>query len=346
MIVTKAVGLVDTTETEDANGAFEVVLSAATLDRDGEVIDSRAFDPLPDHIPFDIDHDMTVTKTVGSGKPFYAEDGSLRVKGTFASTALAQEVRSLVSEGHIRTTSVTFMAADREKDAKGVTHVKTAELLNGTFTPVPSNREAVVLSSKAFAAVTDEKAGARNSATDQQNIQAAHDALVSLGAICGAEADESMLGKSFIPDGMKSIIGSLEAQRDRVRDALEDAYPMRWAYIRGVLPDTVVFDVWGDEDCETWQQTYTDDGSVVTLTGTPVEVDVMEVVMPDADAATEPKSVTTDTDQKSADEAVESAAVKAADSTAKSAVEGSEKSARDALALIEVDLITEMGLGD
>jgi HK97 family phage prohead protease len=146
MIVTKAVALVDTVETEDPNGAFEVILSAATLDRDGEVIDSRAFDPLPDHIPFDIDHGMTVTTTVGSGAPYYADDGTLRVKGTFASTPLAQEVRTLVSEGHVRTTSVTFMAADREPDEKGVNHVKTAELLNGTFTPVPSNRESVVLS--------------------------------------------------------------------------------------------------------------------------------------------------------------------------------------------------------
>jgi hypothetical protein len=87
MIVTKAVALVDTVETDDPNGAFEVILSAATLDRDGEVIDKGAFDPLPDHIPFDIDHGMTVATTVGSGSPYYAEDGTLRVKGTFASTS-------------------------------------------------------------------------------------------------------------------------------------------------------------------------------------------------------------------------------------------------------------------
>jgi HK97 family phage prohead protease len=156
-LVKKAVGLVDTVETDSPNGAFEVVLSAATLDRDGEVIDSRAFEPLPDHVPFDIDHGMTVQTTVGSGTPYYAEDGSLRVKGTFASTPLAQEVRTLVAEGHIRTTSVTFMAAERVKDEKSIDHVVKAELLNGTFTPVPSNREAVVLSAKAFNAVVDEK---------------------------------------------------------------------------------------------------------------------------------------------------------------------------------------------
>ena len=35
---------------EDANGSFEVILSAPTLDRDGEVIDAEAFEPLPDHV--------------------------------------------------------------------------------------------------------------------------------------------------------------------------------------------------------------------------------------------------------------------------------------------------------
>jgi HK97 family phage prohead protease len=179
-LVKKAVGLVDTVETDSPNGAFEVILSAATLDRDGEVIDSRAFDPLPDHVPFDIDHGMTVQTTVGSGQPYYAEDGSLRVKGTFASTPLAQEVRTLVAEGHIRTTSVTFMAAERVKDEKSIDHVVRAELLNGTFTPVPSNREAVVLSAKALDVAVDEKVGARNSA-DAAKIQAAHDALTDLG---------------------------------------------------------------------------------------------------------------------------------------------------------------------
>ena len=190
MIVTKALGLVEggpTTE-EFPNGSFDVVLSASTLDRDGEIIDSRAFDPLPDHIPFDIDHGMTVTTTVGSGTPYYAEDGTLRVKGGFASTALAQEVRTLVAEGHIRTTSVTFMAADRAPDEKGVPHVRTAELLNGTFTPVPSNRQAVVLSAKAVQVATEAKEGRRNSSSDMDHIQAAHDAMASLGAVCGAKS--------------------------------------------------------------------------------------------------------------------------------------------------------------
>jgi phage head maturation protease len=214
-LVKKAVGLVDTVETDSPNGAFEVVLSAATLDRDGEIIDSRAFDPLPDHVPFDIDHGMTVQTTVGSGQPYYAEDGSLRVKGTFASTPLAQEVRTLVAEGHIRTTSVTFMAAERVKDEKSVDHVTRAELLNGTFTPVPSNREAVVLSAKALNVAVDEKVGARNSASDASKIQGMHDLAADLGAACEGAA------KSAPAADRKDIAPEVEATPESLAQAVD-----------------------------------------------------------------------------------------------------------------------------
>jgi hypothetical protein len=73
------------------------------------------------------------------------------------------------------------MAAERVKDEKSIDHVTKAELLNGTFTPIPSNREAVVLSAKSLAAVT-EKVGARNSSADSERIQSMHDTSVSLGA--------------------------------------------------------------------------------------------------------------------------------------------------------------------
>ena len=133
----------------DPNGEFDVILSAPTLDRDGEVIDSKVFDPLPDHITFDIDHGMSTATTVGSGKPFYDEKGRLRVKGTYSSILRAQEVRTLVREGHIRTTSVAFMGAVRE-EKDGVPHITKAELLNGAFVAIPSNRDATVMSAKSF----------------------------------------------------------------------------------------------------------------------------------------------------------------------------------------------------
>lgn len=144
-----ALGEVKAAEDDDSpNGAFDVILSAPTLDRDGEVIDAKVFEPLPEHITFDIDHGMSTATTVGSGVPFYDGD-VLRVKGTYSSIPRAQEVRTLVREGHIRTTSVAFMSAKREEDEDGVTHITKAELLNGAFVPIPSNRDALVLSAKA-----------------------------------------------------------------------------------------------------------------------------------------------------------------------------------------------------
>src|SRR5688572_28640128 len=79
-------------------GAFEAIMSVPVLDRDGEVVDAKAFEPLPDHITIDIDHGMSVEKTVGSGQPYYDGD-VLKVRGRFASTPLAQVVRSLVVDG-------------------------------------------------------------------------------------------------------------------------------------------------------------------------------------------------------------------------------------------------------
>jgi hypothetical protein len=330
-IVTKDFPVIagDATE-EHPHGTFEVILSAPTQDRDGEIVDSKAFDPLPDHITFDTDHSMTCDSVVGSGVPSYAEDGTLRVKGSYAQDERSQIIRQKVLDGHIRTTSVTFMAAKRVADDKGIDHVTQAELINGTFTPVPSNRESVVLASKSILAhELAEKAGARNSASDAETIQSMHNASVGLGASCDTKSAPVGDTKAVVPDALKSIIGSLEAAQDRCRDALEDAYPNAYAWLRGVLPDALVFDVYDSMsgECESYRQTYTDDGSVVTLTGSPVEVDVMEVVVPDPD--TEP-----------ADEAALDSAAKAAEpDAAKSADEESVMSARLALAELEARLV-------
>jgi len=173
--------------TDDAfPGSFEVILSAQTKDRDGDVLLKDGWKlPLPDHITFDQDHEMSVKGTVGSGVPSIdPETGNLVVKGTYSSLQRAQDVRTLVNEGHIKTTSVAFMSEKTQKD--GVT-VTQRELLNGAFVAIPSNREALVLSSKGF------KAGARNSKADAEKVQGIHDHAAALGAECvGAPA------KSFV----------------------------------------------------------------------------------------------------------------------------------------------------
>lgn len=182
MYKTFAVAEVKSATSDDPNGAFEVVLSAETLDRDGEVIVEGAFVPLPESIPFHAFHDFK--NPVARAVPYY-EDGVLKAKGVFASTPRAQEVRTLVTEGIIGHTSVGFMAAQRA-DVDGKAHITSAELLEGSFVSVPSNREAAVLMAKAY----DAKSGARNSTKDAQRLQSIHDLAVENGAKCQQDAGD------------------------------------------------------------------------------------------------------------------------------------------------------------
>ena len=256
-------GEVKAVETDNPHGEFEVILSTPTVDRDGEVIDAKAFEPLPDHITFDIDHGLSTATTVGSGVPFYDGD-LLKVRGTFSSIPRAQEVRTLVTEGHVRTTSVAFMGAKKEvKD--GVPHITKAELLNGAFVPVPSNRQALVVFSKA---------GARNSASDLEMIQGIHDNAAGLGATCdGAKGVRRAVGKT--------MVGSFEERQEEMSEALQAAYPDAWwVEIVATFDDRVVYEVHGGaNDDMQFETPYTWDGDDVTF-GTAVPVDVNEVATP------------------------------------------------------------------
>lgn len=153
LVDTKTFGTLDcemksVTVKDAAAGTFEAILSMPTVDRDGEVVDAKAFDPLPEYIPIDIDHGMSVESTVGSGQPFYEGD-VLKFRGTFASTPLGQQVRSLVLEGHIRKMSVAYMNSVYELDeGDGKQHLRSAELLNAAIVAIPSNREADITGAK------------------------------------------------------------------------------------------------------------------------------------------------------------------------------------------------------
>lgn len=190
MTDTKTFGIVDVEikalddDEKAPSGMFEAVLSAPTVDRDGEIIDPKAFEPLPDHITIDVDHGMSVATTVGSGTPYYEGD-VLKFRGTFSSIPRAQEVRTLVTEGHIRKMSVAFMNANRETDPDDERpHIRRAELLNAAIVPIPSNREADITAAK------DAKVGARNSEKDAERLQSIHDLAVANGADCKhAEAE-------------------------------------------------------------------------------------------------------------------------------------------------------------
>jgi HK97 family phage prohead protease len=200
------------------NGEFEAVISAPTLDRDGEVIDTRAFEPLPASIPIHAFHDFH--DPVGRAAPYYDASGVLRARGTYASTPRAQEIRTLVAEGVIGHMSVGFMGATRdEKD--GQVHITGAELLEASFVSVPSNREAALTLAKEYV----EKAGARNSATDAERLQAIHDLATANGAKCVSpdEADADDAGKTLsdaVVAGIQSGVEKAGTAIDRMFDDL------------------------------------------------------------------------------------------------------------------------------
>lgn len=161
---------------EEGPGTFEAIVSAPTVDRDGEVIKVGAFEPLPDSVPVHAFHNFN--EPVARGVPSYEGD-VLMLRGTFASTPRAQEIRTLVADGIIGHMSVGFMGADR-KDEDGTPLITSAELLEVSFVSVPSNREAAILAVKAY----EQRSGARNSGEDAGRLQQIHDLAVSNGAEC------------------------------------------------------------------------------------------------------------------------------------------------------------------
>lgn len=312
-----AIAEVKSLETENPNGEFEVILSTPAFDRDEEIVDAKIFEPLPDHITFDIDHGMSTATTVGSGVPRYDGD-LLKVKGTFSSIPRAQEVRTLVAEGHIRSTSVAMMKAVRE-DKDGIPHVVSAELLNGAFVPIPANREAVVLSAKGYAA----KAGARNSTKDAERLQTIHDLAVTNGAAC-VTPEKSISRGGLVRKGHGMTANDL---REALDNAVREAHgsPDGYTWVRDYTDEWVVFEASEPDSAACWQESYTVADGAVTLTG-----DALEVV-----AHTTYEQVTAPTD--SATQAPETPGDKPGKSPASAVVDGYARLRADAALLVLPD---------
>lgn len=129
-------------------GEFEAILSSPSVDRDGEVIDPKAFDPLPDALPIHRDHDMTTRGLCAVAAPYYDGD-LLKAKGEFLEDADGQRMRMYAQKGILRL-SVGFMSPKVEVRS-GVPHIVKGELLEASFVTVPSNRDAVVTGVKGYA---------------------------------------------------------------------------------------------------------------------------------------------------------------------------------------------------
>jgi hypothetical protein len=305
-VIKKDATIVATGSETDMPGTFQVILSAPTKDRDGDTLLPDDWKlPLPDHITFDMDHGMSVASTVGSGTPSIdPATGNLIVDGTFSSLPRAQEVRSLVNEGHIRTTSVAFMSEKQVKDGVSVTK---RELLNGAFVAIPSNREALVLSSKAL------KSGARNNASDAGHIQAIHDHALALGAdpkgAPAAPPKKSLNVKDADSDpdaDPTAMIAGIDAALDEAQDVFS-------SYDLTTLPDDI-------------QQAI----ALVQAAGATVDelMDVVGIPDPDEDATDSAAGTVTAAAADAAAAVTKTAAVEDADSNAVTAKEIEEAALR------------------
>ncbi|MDQ3640474.1 MAG: HK97 family phage prohead protease [Actinomycetota bacterium] len=260
-------------DTDNPNGSFEAVLSAPTVDRDGEVIDPKAFEPLPPTIPIHAYHDFS--DPVARAEPVYESD-VLTVRGYYASTPRAQEIRTLVAEGVIGHMSVGFMPPEREVKA-GTPHIIKAEILEGSFVSVPANREAAILTAKGYEA----KVGARNNAEGSARLQQIHDLSVANGADCTTKAVKNAENKT--------VAGSFEERAEQLRDAIRAAHPDSWwVSIVATFDDAVVYELDTPDGTQQFRSTYEISDAGVTL-GSAETVDVTGVVVSDegSDESTE-----------------------------------------------------------
>lgn len=154
----KAVASIESTDDDKfgPNGGFTAVLSTPSEDRDGDRLMRQEWKEFTqERYPLDIDHGMSVADTVGSFVPYWDGD-RMMMDAHFASTAKAQETRALTTPDpvtgirHIGSVSVAFMTDKTKKSGE-----PRRELLNAGIVAIPSNRDAVILASKACSALKD-----------------------------------------------------------------------------------------------------------------------------------------------------------------------------------------------
>ena len=108
-------------------GGFTAIASTGQIDRDGEVIQPGSLS-LPDSVPIHADHDLSVSKIIARGRPYY--DGKLlMINAKFATTPDAQLIRQKVRDGIITNMSIVFRGIDW-KDINGVRTCVNGELLD------------------------------------------------------------------------------------------------------------------------------------------------------------------------------------------------------------------------
>lgn len=108
----------------------------------------------------------------------------------------------------------------------------------------------------------------------------------------GANSDTHLVGAKDLTAKQrevveaKALIGSYEHLSERLRTALMEAFPSEWLWVRGTMPDQVIFerevDTFDGYRCSTFQVAYTDTPDGITFDGDAEEVTVSEIVEPKA----------------------------------------------------------------
>lgn len=129
----------------DDDGVFEAVISGIKTDRYGDSINPagwllKNFKKNPVLLWA---HDHSIP-TVGKAIKVWVEGTELKLRGKFAPTPFAQELKLLVEEGFLKAFSVGFTPIDYEDNSKGGVNFEKQELLETSFVNVPAYAEALV----------------------------------------------------------------------------------------------------------------------------------------------------------------------------------------------------------
>lgn len=126
------------------SGTFEVIISTADKDRQGEIVNQEGWDLTHyKNNPVVLWGHNYTGLPIGVTDSIELKDGKLVAKGRFApesANPFAQQVRRLYDAKILRTTSVGFIAKEMEGNM-----VTKAELLEFSFVPVPANPMALSL---------------------------------------------------------------------------------------------------------------------------------------------------------------------------------------------------------
>lgn len=250
----------------DPNGEFEAILSTPGVDREGETVAAGALNPLPKSIPVHFAHDFIAgAAPIGVAEPYYDGD-TLKVRGRFAPTERAQEMRALVNGGFVTAMSAGFIATKR----KGKSIIQ-GDLIEGSLTATPVNTQALILASKSLERPTVmealvAKAGARNNRTDASRLQQIHDYAVENGAACTPSSKS-----------LKAVDGSWEQRQEELYETLRAAHPdADYVEILATFDNNIVYEIHGGVyDDAQFRRSYTFDGNEVVLAA-PEEVEAVE----------------------------------------------------------------------